>query len=407
MKRFKRLLVLMPILLLTSCLQPSVSSASSSSNKSVSSSGSAASFSTNTSSDFSTDSSSAPVSAGYKLVSSSSDIVAGYSYLIGDASNGSVHFVGSSSSSSYYLSSSSLTVSGPISTLPTSIQAFTLGGSSGSYTFKGTVSLTNYLAGNTNYPDDLLMSSSNNTWDVAVDSGVVTLKNTATNAYVSYASDTTDWRCSSSSASLYLYYKEGTVTPTSGAYRVAPKTSTATTLNVYSVTQSGSSYAATVTKTLTKGSYYTTYEDVAAYWIGFGELPVNYVLATSSTKDTKKSEAYAKYGEAARLWFAYHLTSGYMNQVPSYNTYGDGANAATYYEFDISSDWTSYSGNRGALRLMAMPYGLTQYGVMPVIFYTRDHYASFSEYYNYSGGWGKYFADQSSYKAPTTVSVTY
>jgi hypothetical protein len=162
-----------------------------------------------------------------------------------------------------------------------------------------------------------------------------------------------------------------------------------------------------VTKTLTKGSYYTTYEDVAAYWIGFGELPVNYVMATSSTKDTKKAEAYSKYGEAARLWFTYHLTSGYMNQIPSYNTYGDGANAATYYEFDISSDWTSYSSNRGALRLMAMPYGLTQYGVMPVIFYTPDHYASFSEYYNYSGGWGEYFTDQSSYKAPTTVSVTY
>jgi hypothetical protein len=78
-----------------------------------------------------------------------------------------------------------------------------------------------------------------------------------------------------------------------------------------------------VTKTLTKGSYYTTYEDVAAYWIGFGELPVNYVMATSSTKDTKKAEAYSKYGEAARLWFTYHLTSGYMNQIPSYNTYGD------------------------------------------------------------------------------------
>jgi hypothetical protein len=78
--------------------------------------------------------------------------------------------------------------------------------------------------------------------------------------------------------------------PVSGPYRVDPKTSTASTLNIHSVTRSGSSFVSTVTKTLTKGSYYTTYEDVAAYWIGFGELPVNYVLATPSTKDTKKAK---------------------------------------------------------------------------------------------------------------------
>lgn len=195
--------------------------------------------------------------------------------------------------------------------------------------------------------------------------------------------------------------------PVSGPYRVNPKTSTASTLNLYSVTRSGSSFVSTVTKTLTKGSYYTTYEDVAAYWIGFGQLPVNYVLATSSTKDTKKSEAYSLYGEAARLWFTYNRTTGYMTQFPPYNTYGDGVNQATYYELDIASNWSSYSSNRGAIRLVAMPYGLTQYGVMPVIFYTPDHYASFTEYYNYSGGWGESFTDQSSYQAPTTVSVTY
>lgn len=302
-----------------------------------------------------------------------------------------------------------MTVASSVATLPSGVQAFTLGGVSGAYTFKGTVSLTNYLASNTNYQEDLLMSASTgaNSWDLTISSGVATLQNKATSYYAAYASSTNDWRCVSSSTSLYLYYKEGSVTPTSGPYRVAPKTSTGTTLNVYSVTKSGSSYTSTVTKTMTKGAYYTTYEDVAAYWIGFGELPVNYVLATSSTKDTKKSEAYSLYGEAGRLWFTYHLTSGYMNQIPSYNTYGDGSNAATYYEFDIASDWSSYSSNRGALRLMAMPYGLTQYGVMPVIFYTPDHYSSFTEYYNYSGGWGESFTDQSSYQAPTTVSVTY
>jgi hypothetical protein len=204
----------MPMLLLTSCLQPSVSSSSSSASKSVSSSGSAASFSTSGSGSGSTDSaskstssstsissnssqtsqssastssstststsssSSTPVSTGYKLVTSFSDLVAGYSYLIGDAGSGSVHFVGTSTSSSYYLSSTTVTVSGAISTLPTGVQAFTLGGSSGAYTFKGTVSLTNYLASNSSYQEDLLMSASTsaNSWDVTVSSGVVTLQ---------------------------------------------------------------------------------------------------------------------------------------------------------------------------------------------------------------------------------------
>lgn len=197
--------------------------------------------------------------------------------------------------------------------------------------------------------------------------------------------------------------------PAPSVYRVAPKKagSSDTSVGVYSVSYSGSSFTSTLVKTLTKGSYYTTYQDVAAYWIGFGAMPVNYLNAdddsSSSCKNTK-DEGYKTYGESTRLWFTYHRTNGYMTQVPDYNLDNG---RPTYYELDIASSWNSYYNKRGALRLMAMPFGLVQYGTDPVIFYTSDHYDTFSEYYNYSGGWGTSFASQSDYSTPTTVTASY
>lgn len=216
----------------------------------------------------------------------------------------------------------------------------------------------------------------------------------------------------SSSAASSAATSSGVTSSQSGAatyYRVAPSQTTAATAPVYSVTYQSGLYQGSLVKTLTKGAYYTDYADVAAYWQAFGGMPGNYMCAdgdSSSGYSTTKSEAYAAYGESARLWFTYHRTTGYMTQVPSYNTYGDGTNEATYYEIDIATSWSSYSSNRGALRLMAMPYGLTQYGVAPVIFYTADHYSNFSEYYNYSGGWGPSFSSRSDYVAPSTVTFT-
>jgi hypothetical protein len=190
----------------------------------------------------------------------------------------------------------------------------------------------------------------------------------------------------------------------SSYYRVAPKTSSTSSAAVYTVSASSGSYYATSVKTLTKGTYYTSYGDVAAYYQAFGEVPVNYAFATSSNASTVKAAAYKVYGESARLWFSYDRTDGYMTQVPSYNTSGG---SLIYYEIDISSDWSSYSSNRGALRLVSMPYGVVEYGTDPVIFYTSDHYSSFYEYFNYSGGWGPNFAGRADYVEPTTVACSY
>lgn len=218
---------------------------------------------------------------------------------------------------------------------------------------------------------------------------------TATSSSVTTSSAAVSSTITSSSSSTY--------------YRVAPNVSSGTSASVYSVSSNGGTYQGTLVSTLTKGNYYTTYEDVAAYWQAFGEMPGNYMCADgddSSGYSTTKAKAYTAYGASARLWFTYHRTTGYMTQVPVYNTYGDGTNAATYYEIDISTSWSSYNSNRGAERLMAMPYGLTQYGVVPVIFHTTDHYATFTEYLNYSSGWGPSFAGRSDYEMPSTVTYS-
>jgi ribonuclease. len=156
---------------------------------------------------------------------------------------------------------------------------------------------------------------------------------------------------------------------------------------------------------LSKGHYYTSYEEVAAYWTGFGELPVNYVCAdgddSSSCKDTK-NKYFPTYGEDTRCWFTYHRTSGYMTQVPEYN-----GTIPTYFECDISSNWGSYQSNRGAYRLVALPDGVKNYGTDPVIFYTADHYDTFTEYYNRDGGWWQSFAGRGDYLEPETVNPVY
>jgi hypothetical protein len=193
---------------------------------------------------------------------------------------------------------------------------------------------------------------------------------------------------------------------TSSIIRAQPITASGTSTPLYALYNDNGTYRGANVKTLSKGSYYVSYAEVAAYWVAFGEMPANYYCAdgdSSSGYMNSKNAAYAKYGEAARLWFTYHRTDGYMNQVPAYFTYQDNY-YVTYYEMDISSSWSSYYSGRGALRVMGMPYGLKQYEEpCRVAFYTSDHYDTFKEYLNYRDGWGSSFASRSDYIEPTTI----
>jgi hypothetical protein len=190
-------------------------------------------------------------------------------------------------------------------------------------------------------------------------------------------------------------------------------TSSSTSVSVYSVSYSNGLYRGTVVKTLSKSATYTDWEEVCLYYQAFKALPSNYVYyASSSALDEAKSDAYATYGSAARLYTYYSRTNGYIPCFPTVNS------TSNYIEADIaltSAYASSASWNRGAGRLIIIPLGCKQYGSDPVIFKTEDHYANFMEHYNYSGGWGPEFDGETgqtesphgnTYTKPTTVTFT-
>jgi hypothetical protein len=196
-------------------------------------------------------------------------------------------------------------------------------------------------------------------------------------------------------------------------YRIASVTSSSSSVSVYSVAYSNGLYRGTVVKTLSKSATYTDWEEVCLYYQAFKALPSNYVYyASSSTLLEAKSDAYATYGSAARLYTYYSRTNGYIPCFPTVNS------TSNYIEADIaltSAYASSASWNRGAGRLIIIPLGCAQYGSDPVIFKTEDHYANFMEHYNYLGGWGPEFDGETgqtesphgnTYTKPMTVTFT-
>jgi hypothetical protein len=139
---------------------------------------------------------------------------------------------------------------------------------------------------------------------------------------------------------------------------------------------------------------------VALYYQGFGTVPDNYQANDSSSY----SDYLATYGKSARLYTQdYTRNYGYTTDFPTLNQY-------RYFELDIGGDSTNPSYNngsrisRGAWRLVVVYQGCVQYGnTHPVIFYTKNHYVDFQEFYNYAGGWGHLFDGESStYNGVTT-----
>lgn len=201
-------------------------------------------------------------------------------------------------------------------------------------------------------------------------------------------------------------------------YRINPVSAAGDSLNVYNLD-------GTIEKTLERSSvddsttWYVDYRDVALYYLGYGELPANYVYydqTSSSTESQSKSSAYNTFGNKARLYTKdYYRNDGYAASFDNPNEYH-------YFEADIGLD-SSYAGsrnwNRGQGRLVILYRGLQAYGTnTPTLFYTNDHYDSFRECYNYwnfsasqigDGGFGPTFNGEGtthgSYVAPTTISL--
>ena len=223
-----------------------------------------------------------------------------------------------------------------------------------------------------------------------------------TNENILYLVDIDIDYSNSGASESFTYLGSGT-----GSYRINPIVSNGSLYEGKSVTvptaisQSGSYYTVTSTKTYTYYSFnyiqnnpsladaasYTDPLDVAAFYTTFGTHPANYVLKGSY------SSAYSVFGNDARCYSEYSRTDGYATAVP----YQAGTSGyPLYHELDIALDESYSSNSRGVGRVVGWKYGFddakgaTNYDDAPVCVYTDDHYATFLEYLN-AGSFGVRF----------------
>jgi len=158
----------------------------------------------------------------YKLVTSTSDLVAGNSYVIASsATAGSAYFLGNSVKTGHtsYQSAVAGTIASDLTITPTTdTEIFTLGGSTGAWTFTTTNRTDNgYLYAKSYYSLLVATSTSNYyEWSISFSGNIAQIKNNGLSKYIEYYSSYSDFDVDSSAAA-YLYMKTttgGTVTPT-------------------------------------------------------------------------------------------------------------------------------------------------------------------------------------------------
>lgn len=146
--------------------------------------------------------------------------------------------------------------------------------------------------------------------------------------------------------------------------------------------------------TITKGNYYTSIEEVAAYVMAFKFLPDNFVQLNSNSD---RGTCIAQYSNQCRLYkHPYHNDNSGKYTSP-YLTDG----ASDYYEADMESESGSYDPfSRGKYRIVfSVEEG------HEILYYTDDHYLSYSEYYNYHGGWGAWWGTNFSSTHPDALKA--
>lgn len=198
-----------------------------------------------------------------------------------------------------------------------------------------------------------------------------------------------------------------------GAYRLPRIKVSGNSADIYQVNRlSGNTYSCTVAKTITKGNEYFEPEDIAAYYQAFDSFPVNYCYGTSS--NAAKDEALG-YGKNGRCYFQYRYGSYHKNDYtpplgPWFKT------GVPYYELDIST--TSYNPNynngkrisRGTYRIVILPKESSisypnEDSYDSICFFTKDHYDTFVEYYNYYDGWGSSFVGANGSTRPSVTTI--
>ena len=304
-----------------------------------------------------------------------------------------------------YVGSVKFTFSASVTVSSITVNAWLYGSDTGSIIKVATSSHTSYVS-------NTITSASASSYDYAISGTFTTLtvataaagkrvnvnsivfnasaSSSSSSAATSSASSSKSSSASSSSSSKSSSSSTSSSVPQASVYRIAPVTSSGTTVNVYNVSYVSGLYQGTVVKTLSKSTYYIDPEDVSLYYQAWKVLPTNYMHYTSSNLSSVKASAYSKYGTKARLYTEYSRTDGYTKYFPTLNTY-------YYTEADIDVDGTyakSSSWNRGVGRLVIVPSGAKCYNDGPFIVKTVDHYAHFAEFYNRYNGFGSLFNGQ-------------
>lgn len=155
-----------------------------------------------------------------------------------------------------------------------------------------------------------------------------------------------------------------------------------------------------------KGGAYVTLEEVAAYVMAFGDVPVNYTAKKSPSPASSPWKAYLR---ANHSYFS-GSTSSYPYEPVLPNISGCGG-VYRYYEIDIGTTGTDcdpkypsrvYNNGmtitRGAARIVYSRYtdsSNTEFTDINerYVFYTYNHYNDFQEYLNYQYGWGEMFGN--------------
>lgn len=153
-----------------------------------------------------------------------------------------------------------------------------------------------------------------------------------------------------------------------------------------------------------KGGAYVTLEEVAAYVMAFGDVPVNYTAKKSPSPASSPWKAYLR---ANHSNFS-GSTSTYPYEPVLPNISGCGG-TYNYKEIDIGTTGTDCDPSRtpkiyndgktitrGAARIVyAQSDGGTRFTDINerYVFYTYNHYNDFQEYLNYQYGWGEMFGN--------------
>lgn len=156
---------------------------------------------------------------------------------------------------------------------------------------------------------------------------------------------------------------------------------------VYALEKKGSRYEKTLAKYLSKEKKCLSYEDVCEYYMAFRDFPPNYSFSSSPTRGDRFARRVQRFDRTM------HFSTNYPSKLGSFND----AYSGTYYELDIdvSGSYNDGKGSytRGPARVVIVEEGLSEegYGSEPVCYFTLDHYADFTEYYNFIGGFGSPF----------------